>query len=173
MTTIDCQLFADSLRRDHANDASAMLLWRCFHFANFAQRLDHHLHDLAAFFDVGHFTTAEQHADLHFVLVLEKFLSLPDLGADVFLTRFGPQPNFLGLGVSLTRVLFLVLVVLVFAVIHDAANRRPLIGRYFDKIQARVASPFESFLGRNDSELLAFLADDPNGRNANVVVNAY
>ena len=70
--TVNRSLFTESLGGDHANDSTAMLLRRCFHFADFAERLDHHLHDLAAFLDVGHFTSAEQDADLHFVFVLQE-----------------------------------------------------------------------------------------------------
>lgn len=150
-------------RGDHANDTATMLLRLCFHFAEFAERFNHHFHDLATFLDVSHFTATEQHADLNLVFVLEELFGLPNLGADIFLTGLGPQANLFGLGMRLTRVLFLVLVVLVFAVVHDAANWRSLIRGDLHKIKACVAGPLQSFFGGNDTELLAFFAHNPNG----------
>ena len=161
------------LRRDHADDTTTMLLRLGFNLAVFTQRLDHHFHDLVPFLDVSHFPASKEDTDLHFVLVLQELFGLPDFRPDVFLTRFWTETNFLRLGVRVTRVLLFVLVVFVFAVVHDATYGGPFIGGHFDKIQTRISSPFESLLGRDDPQLLSLFAHDPNGRDSNVVVNAY
>ena len=150
-----------------------MLLRTRFHFAKLAKRFDHHRHDLMAFLDVGHFTSAEQDADLHFIFVLQELFRPTDLRANVFFPGLGAKTNFLGLGMRLTSVLFLVLVVLILAVIHDSADRRSLVRRHLDKIQACIASPFEGDFSGNDPQLLAFFAHNPDGRDADIVVNAY
>ncbi len=161
------------LWRDHADHSSPVLLWLGFNLANGAERFDDHLHHLLAFLDVGHLATTEQHADLDFVFVLEEFLGLTNLGTNVLFASLGAKTNFFRLGVRLPGVLFLVLVVLVFAVIHDSANRRTLVRGNFDEIQSGVASTLKGVVGGDDPQLLAFLADYPNGRNADVVVDAY
>ncbi len=140
-----------------------MLLGRRFDFAVGAERFDHHFHDFVAFFDVSHFAAAEQDTDLDFVFMLQELLGLANLGANIFVTGFGSQADFLGLGVRLTGVLLFVLVVLVFAVIHDSANGGPFVGSDLDKIQAGIASPFERLFGGDNPQLLAVFADDPDG----------
>lgn len=150
-----------------------MLLGSRFDFAKLTQGSDHHFHDLVPFFNVSHLASAEQNADLHFILVLQKFFCLAKLGANIFLTSLGPKTNLFRLGVRLPGVLLFVLVVLVLAVIHDSADRGPLVGGDFHKIQARIASPLESLLCGNDSQLLSLFAHDSNRCDTNVLIDAY
>ena len=56
-----------------------MLLRLGFDLAMFAEHFDDVLHDLASFFDVGHFAAAEENTDLDLVFVLEKLFGLANL----------------------------------------------------------------------------------------------
>ena len=90
--------------------------------------LDHFL----AFVDMGLFAAAEDDGDLHLVFVLQESLRLIELELNVVVARLGPQANFLELGlVAVTFVFFLVLLVFVFAEVHDPANRRVGLRRDF------------------------------------------
>ena len=113
-----------------------MLLWWCFELAELHEFLDDTLHHLATLFDVGHFSPAEENGDLHLVFMLKKVLGLLDFEFDVMLTRFGTQSNFLGLRHVTAVTVPLFLFVLVFAEVHDSANRRALIWRHFNQVQA-------------------------------------
>ena len=150
-----------------------MLLRSRFDFAKLAQGFDHHFHDLVPLFDVSHFASAEQDADLHFILVLQKLLRLAKFGTNIFLAGLGPKTNLFRLGMRLPGVLLFVLVVLVLAVIHDSADGGPLVGGHFHKIQTRIASPLESLLGGNDSQLLSHFAHNSNRCDTNVLIDAY
>ena len=67
-----------------------------------------------------------------------------------YIEKYEIALNFFGFGVSLARVLLFILVVLVFAVIHDSANRRALVGSDFNQIQTRISGSLKSLLGWND-----------------------
>ena len=103
-----------------------MLLRRSFDFAEFAQRLDDHFHHLVTLFDVGHFTSAEQDAHLHFILVLKELLRAANFGADILFTSLGTKADLLGLGVRVPGVSFLVLVDL-----PSSTAQKPKVSSFF------------------------------------------
>jgi hypothetical protein len=70
------------------------------------------------------------------------------------------------------RAIALVLLVEKLAVVLNAADRRLRGGRDFDQIQATLAGYFESFKGRENSELFTVFVDDADFTRANSVVNA-
>jgi hypothetical protein len=70
------------------------------------------------------------------------------------------------------RAIALVLFVKELAVILNAADGRLGGGRDFDQIEATLAGYFESFKGRQNSELFTVFVDDADFTRANSVVNA-
>lgn len=137
-----------------------MLFGRFLKFAKFQQLFDHAEHDAAAFVDMCHLATTENHRHLNLVLVFQKALCLLDLESNIVCTRFGPQSNFLGPGGVTVLIGFLFLVVLVFAVVHDPANRRLFIGSHFNQIEIIFFRFGQRFLCRNDSQLRTVRSDD-------------
>ena len=115
-----------------------MLSGRGFKFADFHEFRDDALHHFSAFLDVRHLATAKQHSDLHFVFVLEETLRLFHLEFDIMVAGLRSQPDFFRFRVMSAPTLLLVLFVLVFAVVHDAANRGIFVGGDFDQIQLRI-----------------------------------
>ena len=141
---------------------------------NSLRGFDHHFHDLVTFFDVRHFTPTERGHSPELCPCAQGTFS-----AWRSLVRISSWPV---LGRSRISFVFVcdcpvfflfVLVVLVFTVIHDSANWRPLIGGHFNKIQAGIASPLEGLLCGNDPQLLTQLAHYPDRRDANVLIDAY
>ncbi len=162
-----------SLRCDRANHTLAKLLWSRFKFAEFEQFLDDVFHHASAFFDVSHFSAAEDDRYLHLVLVLQESNGLFDLKPDIVFTGLGAQSNFFSLAVmASTLAMFLfAFFVFVLPVVHDAAHGRFFIGCDFNQIQPDIASSCERLFGGDDAELFTILADHPNLRNAYLVVD--
>ena len=127
---------------------------------------------LATFFYVRQLSATEddRHDDL--VFVQQKAASLRDLEGDIVLARFGTNANFLGLGVmNVTLGEFLFLLVFELAKVHDATDRGSLVGCDFDQIQVGIASFCQCLVGADDSEQSTVGADNPNGRNSNLLVD--
>jgi hypothetical protein len=72
---------------------------------------------------------------------------------------------------SVSLVLPLLLLVLEFAVIHDAANRRLLLGRDFHEVQADFAGTLQGLYGFDDAQHGAVMADHADRRNANLFID--
>jgi hypothetical protein len=139
------------LRRQDAGDAPALLTWRRFDLADVFQASEHLLDDALAFFDVRQLSATEDHGNDHLVFVRQEFAGSGHLHFDVVFARFGAHTNFFYFAVvSLAAVQALFLLILEFAEIHDAADRRPLIGSHFDEIQARLARRCQRLIGRNN-----------------------
>jgi hypothetical protein len=68
-------------------------------------------------------------------------------------------------------VLPLLLLVLEFAKVHDAANGRLLLRRDFHKIEANVFGSLKGVGSFEDAKLVAFRSDDANGRIADLFVD--
>jgi hypothetical protein len=73
--------------------------------------------------------------------------------------------------VRVAFVLPLLLLVLEFAVIHDSANGRLLLGRDFYKIEAEVFGALKGFGSFEDAELVAFRSNDADGRVADLFID--
>ena len=67
---------------------------------------------------------------------------------------------------------FLLLLVAELAVVHDLADRRPFRGGHFDQIELGLAGHVHGLRGRNDAELFAVGADEANGTDADLLVDA-
>jgi len=72
----------------------------------------------------------------------------------------------------LSLFLLLFLLVLPFAEVDDAANRRLSLWRDFDQVQTLAASDLDRLLRSHYSELRAFVVDDPNFSHSNTLVDA-
>ena len=128
-----------------------MLLRRRLEFPELFELLNDALHDLAAFFDVRIFTTAEHDGNLNLVLMFQEANRLLHLELDVVFTRLGSQPNLFGLGAVTVLILFLFLVVFVLAEVHDTTNGRTLIGSYLNQIKACFSSLGKCVVSFNNS----------------------
>jgi hypothetical protein len=73
--------------------------------------------------------------------------------------------------VRVAFVLPLLLLLLEFAVIHDAANRRLLLGSHFDQVHAGFASLLQGLSGFDDAKNGAVLSDDADRRYADLLVD--
>jgi hypothetical protein len=73
--------------------------------------------------------------------------------------------------VRVAFVLPLLLLVLEFAVIHDAANGRLLLRRDFNKVEADFAGTRQRVDGFEDTENFSFMSDNADGRDADLFVD--
>ena len=143
-----------------------------FQLADFEQLGDDLIHDLAAFVDVREFATTEDDRDLHLVFVLEKAQRLLDLEFDIVVAGFRAQPNFFQLGMMGGVSRFLVLLILELAVVHDAADRWPIVGRNFYQVQVRFARFGECGIDGHDAQLSPIGSNHTYGRDSNLLVDA-
>ena len=98
----------------------------------------HSVHDNKANIAVGVFTTTELKLHSHLVTFVEKLFSSGALDVVVMLFRPDTEFYFLHFGrtFALGSLFELGLLILVFAVIHDATHRRIRIGCNLDKIKS-------------------------------------
>ena len=137
-------------------------------FQLFLQALD----QLVAFFGVGVFAAAEDDGENYLVLLGQELFRAVDLRHQVMVADFRADAEFFVLAVMrVAFVLPLLLLVLEFAVIHDAANGRLLLGRDFYEIEAKVFGALKGFGGFENAELVAFRSDDADGRIADLFVD--
>jgi len=87
---------------------------------------------------------------------------------------FGPKANFLQF--LLMRLGFVLLLLLLqkleLAVVHDLADRRPLLGGHLDQIQLRFARQIQRLLRRHDAQLFPIDANEADRTDANLFVHA-
>jgi hypothetical protein len=139
--------------------------------SNVGQIGDHLVHDLAALFDVSQLAAAKDDGDLHLILVEEKSPGLLDLEIQVMFARLGAEADFLELRMVCRLVRLDLLLVLVLAEVHHAANRRALVGRHLHQVQAHVAGSPQGLVHRNDSQLCSILRNHTYRGNTNLFVN--
>ena len=134
------------LRRHHANDPSALLRRRNLDLGDFLELFQHICHHASAFFHMGNLSTTKHDRDLHFVFVLEEVHGLLHLEVDVVLPGFGAQTKFLRLRVvNVALGVLLLLLILVFAEVHDSANGRLFVRSNLDEIEAVFARHGQRF----------------------------
>ena len=83
-------------------------------------------YQLKSNFAMGHFTTAEKQRNFDFIALLEKFNYVVDFNLVVVLIDVGVKLDLFDLMSRLLTLLFLfalALLILVFTIIHEAANR--------------------------------------------------
>ena len=117
---------------------------------------------------------AKKDGDLDLVVMAQEFERLIRFRLDVVVARFRPNANFLELLLTNLGV-FLVFVGIVeahLAVIEDAANRRALVRRDFDKVEINCSGLFQGLGRGNYTELLSLDADEPDWSDTNKLVDA-
>ena len=156
---------------DSADDPASLLHGRCLDLAVFFQTRDDVLDHLASFFDMDDLTSSEHNGDLNFVFAFQEALGLLHLEFDIVLASLRTKSNlFCFCVVRFSRVLFLALLILEFAVVHNSANGWFLVRSNFDEIQPAVASSRECVFRRDDSQLFPSFTNDSDWRNTNLVV---
>jgi hypothetical protein len=85
---------------------------------------------------------------------------------------FGAHPELFVLAVvRVAFVLPLLLLVLEFAVIHDAANGRLFLRRDFNEVEPDFAGTRKGVDGFENTENFSFMSDNADGRNADLFVD--
>ena len=112
-----------------------------------------------------------RHDDL--VFVLQKTLRLIHLEIDVVFAGLWPQPDLLDFCLVDVRTMeFFLLLLLELAEVHDPTDRRLLVGRNLDEIEARLPSAVEGLFRRDDPELSAIGGDHPDRRDPDLLIDA-
>ena len=122
-----------------------------------------------------HLAAAEQATDEHLVAGFEEVARALHLGLQVVFAGARADPELLDLHLVLlaaARLLFLLLLVLELAVVHDAAHGRPLVGGNFYEVEPLADRQGQRVCGLEDAELLVVLVDDANLANPDLVVDA-
>src|SRR5450756_2095144 len=112
-----------------------------------------------------HFPSAEEDRRLDLVAVGQEALDVVLLELEIVLVHLRPELDFLDLDDLLVLSGFagaLLLLVLVLAEIHDAADRRLRHRRDLDQVQTLLASNGQRLLRRHDAQLLGGVIDDTN-----------
>jgi hypothetical protein len=150
-----------SLWREDHHDPATVHLWLLFQLSNAIQVFDQPLDQLVAFVDVGIFAAPEDYREDDLIFLFQEFLRPIDLSQEIVIADLGAQAEFFVLAV--VRVAFmlpLLLLVLEFAVIHDAANGRLFLRRHFHKVESNFAGSLKCLNRLEDAEHGAVLSDD-------------
>jgi hypothetical protein len=122
----------------------------------------------------AYFPPSKNNRDFHLVLLSDELADMTDLDLKVMLTGFGPDLDFLYLKRRLLLFGFLQLFrlfIFIAAVIHDLADRRVCIGRYFHQIETIFRCLFQCLVDRYDPYLAAVGVDDPDLSGSNELVD--
>jgi hypothetical protein len=161
-----------SLRRKDHHDPPAVHLWRLLEFGDGFELFLQTLNQLVAFIDVGVFAAAEDDAEDHLVFLGQELFGPVDLRHEVVVADLGAHAElFVFAVVGVAFVLPLLLLVLEFAVVHDAANGRLFLGRNFDEVEADFAGALQGVDGFHDAEDFSFRADHSDRRDADLLID--
>src|SRR3989338_10441498 len=150
--------------------------WHCLGDGQLAELVDQPLQNPPADVGMRHLAPAEEDRGLHFVpvfeealdvLLLELVVVLVDLRSELDLFD---QDDLLVLP-GLPRPLLLL--VLIFAEIHDAADGWSRRGRDFDQVESLLLRKSQRLWRRHDAELLAAVVDDTGFPNPNSLVDPH
>ena len=153
----------------------AFLPWTEFHDTFFADVLDESLENLATQALAGHLASAEENGGLYLVALGKEAKHVVLLGLVVMVVHIDAELHFFDhdlVLVLLGRALTLFLLVEVFAVIHNAANRRLRRGRNLYQVQVFFAGHLERFERGHHAQLVSCVVDHANFADANALVCA-
>lgn len=129
----------------------------------------------AAAVRVGHLTTAEADGDLELVALVEEAGSGLDLRLDVVVVDLRGHPDLFpddGLLLLLGVLLLLLLLVAVLPEIEDLRHGRLRVGGDLDEIPPLALSEGKRTRGRDDAQLGPVGADEADGGDSDLVVDA-
>lgn len=124
---------------------------------------------------VSHFTAAERDRHLDLIAAVQKLRGLPSFGRQIMIVDFRSNSDFLELNDMLVAPRFPFLTALLvpeLPVVHQSADRRDRVGRHLDEIQASLARHVKRLTSLHDSDLRAFLVNQPDFANANALIHA-
>src|SRR3989304_2718541 len=113
---------------------------------------------------MGYLAALKYYGDLDLVPFAQEPSYVPDLELKIMLLGLSAELDLLD---AYDGLLFLGLfgllahLVLLFAIVHYAADRRVRCRRDFDEIQSAVLGSRQSILGSHHAELIAFIVNDP------------
>ena len=122
-----------------------------------------------------HLASTEEDCGLDLIALIQKAQHVVLLGLVVVIVHVDAKLHFLNcdrLLVLLGFAFLFLLLVQKFPIIHDAANRRLRGGRNLYQIQILFAGHLERFKGRQDSDLLTFVANHANFARPNTIIYA-
>ena len=133
------------------------------------------LQNLASQAGARHLASAEEDRRLDLVALIQKTQHVVLLGLVVVIVHVDAELHFLDrdrLLVFLGLALFFLLLVQVFPVIHDAANRRLRRGGNLYQVKVTFTGHLERFERWQDADLLAFIVNHANFARANTLICA-
>ena len=163
------------LGRDDHDHAPAFHVGRDLDGRQIRRRLDHAVEDVHAGLRVRDLAAAEHDREPDLVAALEEAADMLHLEVHVVPFRLGTELDLLDLDgrrVLAGLLLLLGLLVLVLAVVHDAADRREGARRDLDEIQPLLLGQAQRLMGGHDARLRLFVDDDPHLGNPDAVVDA-
>jgi hypothetical protein len=161
-----------SLRREDHYNPPTLHLRRLLELGDIGQLFRQTLDEFVAFVGMRVFAAAEDDGEDNFILLGQELFGAVDLGHQVVVANLGTNAELFVLAVM--RVAFmlpLLLLVLEFAEVHDAANRRLLLRRDFYEVEAEVFGTLQGFGSFEYAELITFVTDDANGRVTDLFVD--
>src|SRR6267378_4353869 len=117
----------------------------------------------------------EHDRDLDLRALVEEPRNVAFLGLVIVDPDLGPELDLLDVDLCLVlagELRFLLELVPVLPVVHHPGNRRVCLGRDFDQIEVPLVRVLAGLVRRLDSELLSVLADQPDLRDADRIVDA-
>jgi hypothetical protein len=145
------------------------------HQATVADVLNQPFQNLTSQSGAGHFASAEKNGRLDLVAFIQKTQHVILLGLVVVIVDIDAELYFLDrdrLLMLLGLAFLLLLLVQVFPVIHDAANRRLRCGGNLDQIQVSFAGHLERFKRWQDADLLALVINHADFARSNTLICA-
>src|SRR5688572_14788611 len=140
-----------------------------------AEVRDQSLQDAAPDFRVRHLAAAEEDRRLHLVAVREEAFDVLPLEVVIMLVDLGAELDLLHLDHALVLLRLagsFLLLVLVFAEVHDSAHRRHGSRRDLDQVEPLLTRDGDRLRRRHDPELLAGFVDHANFTNPDALVGA-
>ena len=134
------------------------------------------VHQVATEVEMGHLTTFEAQGELHLVSFLEEVAGVVHLDQEIVVTdAHGVDIQLLktaAAGICAGLIFLFLLLISPFTVIHDSANGGTCGRSNFDKVEPGFARHAERFSGGNDSNLFFLVVDEPDRRNADLLIVA-
>jgi len=131
---------------------------------------------VAAKVQVSHLATLETKGELHLVAFLEEVAGAVHLDLEIVVADADRvdvdllEPACARTGAGF--IFFFLLLIAPFAVIHDSADGRAGLGGDFDQVESGFARHAQRLRRGYDADLLLLVVDEPNRRNADLLIVA-